>query len=201
MPTEVASRRLVDPVNVSIGERMRALRRKQELSLQQVADAAEVSIGFLSHVERGLSSPSVRDLLRIAAALDVDMSLFFEPQATRDPGADPIVVRVADRQEVSFFAGVIKQRLTPSGPSSLQVYMITLEPGGRAGDTPYTHGGEEAGVVLQGRVRLTVEDTDFLLEEGDSFRFLSNRPHRFSNAFNAVTRVVWVNVALPEPQG
>ena len=94
----------------------------------------------------------------------------------------------------------MKQRLTPPGPSSVVVYMITLEPGGRAGEASYTHDGEEAGVLLQGRLQLTVEDRDFMLTEGDSFRFLSNRPHRFSNPSSMVTRVVWVNVSQPEPE-
>ncbi len=197
---EVVARRAIDPVDASIGERIRGLRRQRDVSLQQMAQSADLSVGYLSQIERGLSSPSVRDLLRIAAALGTNMSFFFEAADTRKHDDDPIVVRLAERTEVAFHAGVVKQRLTPPGRSSVQVYMITLEPGGRAGETSYTHAGEEAGVLLQGRLQLTVENRDFLLTEGDSFRFLSSRPHRFSNPFSMVTRVVWVNVSQPDPE-
>jgi transcriptional regulator with XRE-family HTH domain len=194
---EEPARRPIDPLDASIGERIRVLRRQRGLSLQQVAQAAEVSLGYLSQIERGLSSPSVRDLMRVAVALRVDISFFFEAAAPGGEGTDPIVVRVAERQEVAFQAGITKQRLTPPGRASLQVYLITLEPGGRSGEALYAHDGEEAGLVLQGRLHLTVEDRDFLLNEGDSFRFLSRRPHRFANAASTVARVVWVNVAPP----
>ncbi len=85
MSVEAASHRLVDPVDASIGERIRGLRRQRDLSLQQAAQTADVSVGYLSQIERGLSSPSVRDLMRIATALQTDMSFFFEAAGTRDP--------------------------------------------------------------------------------------------------------------------
>jgi transcriptional regulator with XRE-family HTH domain len=200
MRMEEAARRVVDPVDASIGDRIRGLRKQRDLSLQQIAQSAELSVGYLSQVERGLSSPSVRDLVRIAGALETDLSFFFEAAGAHRTVDNAIVVRLAERQEVAFHAGVVKQRLTPAGRSSVQMYMITIEPGGRAGEVPYTHAGEEAGVVLQGRLQLTVEDHDFILNEGDSFRFLSNRPHRFSNASSMVTRVIWVNVSHPRPE-
>jgi uncharacterized cupin superfamily protein len=79
----------------------------------------------------------------------------------------------------------------------LFLYMITIEPHGGTGEAPYVHHGEEAGLVIQGRLLLTVDGTDHLLNEGDSFRFRSMLPHRFSNPTAAVTRVLWVNAKPP----
>ncbi len=199
MSMEVPSRRPIDPVDANIGERMRALRHQRDLSLQQVAAKAELSVGYLSQIERGLSSPAVRDLIRIAAALETDPSFFFPDTEQHKDAAGRIVVRLAERKEVAFHAGVTKQLLTPEGASSVRVYLITLEPGGRAGEALYAHAGEEAGLVVQGRLHLTVESSEMFLNEGDSFRFDSNRPHRFANASPMVTRVVWVNAAQQEP--
>ena len=195
---EPKPRRIPAPAAASMGERIRGLRKHRELSLQQVSNVSGLSIGHLSQIERGLSSPSVDDLLRVSDALGVEMGSFFEGVTMGPDIENDNIVRLAERAEVSFHAGVIKQRLTPASPSPVNVYMLTLEPGGRSGETLYTHAGEEAGTVLQGRLHLTIDDRDYLLNEGDSFRFLSTIPHRFSNAFAAVTRVIWVNVHIPE---
>jgi transcriptional regulator with XRE-family HTH domain len=199
---ESTAARGIDPVDASVGERMRQLRRQKALSLHQVAQRAELSIGYLSQIERGLSSPSLRDLIRVAAALEADLGLFFEAAGTPPPrpgegGGSRIVTRPAERQEVAFHQGITKQLLTPHGDASVRLYLITIEPMGRTGEALYSHAGEEAGLVLQGRLLLTVETADHLLNEGDSFRFRSDRPHRFSNASGMVTRVLWVNTFPP----
>jgi transcriptional regulator with XRE-family HTH domain len=198
MSMESSAPRPGDPLDAFVGERVRSLRHQRAVSLQVVAERAELSVGFLSQIERGLSSPTLRDLFRIAAALDTDLGFFFDADGMRENTSDSIVVRLPQRQNVAFHAGVVKHRLTPPGDSPLVMYMVTIEPHGRTGEALYTHRGEEAGLVLQGRLLLTVENTDHLLNEGDSFRFHSNRPHRFSNPAGTVTRVVWVNVTQPE---
>jgi len=190
---ESSTSRAIDPIDASVGGRVRQLRRQRELSLQQVAERADLSVGFLSQIERGLSSPSLRDLIRVATALETDLGMLFEGAGTTAPAGGSIVTRPAERQEVAFHEGITKQLLTPHGDASLRLYLITLEPNGRTGEALYSHAGEEAGVVLQGRLLLTVETTDHMLQEGDSFRFRSDRPHRFSNASGMVTRVLWVN--------
>jgi transcriptional regulator with XRE-family HTH domain len=197
MVMETQSARPIDPVDAQIGQRVRSIRRQRDLSLQQVAREADLSVGFLSQIERGLSSPTLRDLMRIASAMDAGLNLFFDPDEAEPATDDPVVVRVAHRRDVAFHEGVTKQLLTPPGEASLAMYLVTMEPHGRTGEALYTHQGEEAGLVLQGRMLLTVERSDYLLNEGDSFRFLSARPHRFANPTPAVTRVVWVNVNPP----
>ena len=197
---EPSASRAIDPIDASVGERVRQLRRQREMSLQQVALRAELSVGFLSQIERGLSSPSLRDLIRVAGALGSDLGMLFEATGTRPEAEGDIVTRPAERQEVAFHDGITKQLLTPQGDASLRLYLMTLEPNGRTGEALYSHEGEEAGLVLQGRLLLTVETTDHLLQEGDSFRFRSDRPHRFSNASGMVTRVLWVNTIHAAPK-
>ncbi len=190
--------RLPDPMEVAVGDRIRSVRKQRGLSLQQVAQQADLSVGFLSQIERGLSSPALRDLMRIATALETGLNVFFEQMEVPGAPTDSIVVRVAHRRDVAFHEGVTKHLLTPPGETSVHLYMVTIEPHGRTGEALYAHVGEEAGLVLQGKLLLTVESTDYVLHEGDSFRFLSTRPHRFGNPTTAVTRVVWANV---KPQG
>ena len=69
-----------------------------------------------------------------------------------------------------------------------------MEPGGSTGDERYTHDGEEAGLVIEGKMKLTVDAESWTLKQGHSFRFASRRPHRFSNpAEDAKAVVLWVN--------
>lgn len=179
----------------AVGNRVRLLRKARGRSLKEVAARAGLSAGFLSQIERGLSSASVRALARIADALDAVIADIFP----NDSGADDasrIVARVGDRRRIDMHqTGTIKELVTPffNQVPHLDIYIITLEPGGSSGDDPYVHDGAEAGFVLEGGIELVVEGRKFILGEGDSFRFNSNRPHQFRNAGDRTARAVWVN--------
>jgi len=180
--------------DILVGERIRGLRKARGLSLKEIALSAGLSAGFLSQVERGLSSASVRALAGIAEALGVMISDIF-PADEGVEGANQIVARIKDRKRIDLAqTGVTKELLTPFPTSPrLDIYMMTLEPGGSSGDEPYSHDGEEAGMVLEGGLELVVDGRKYVLGEGDSFRFKSTRPHQFSNAGDRVARALWVN--------
>lgn len=81
-----------------------------------------------------------------------------------------------------------------SADNKLNLVLVHLEPGGSTGDELYTHDGEEAGLVLEGEIMLTVDSETWSLKTGDSFRFASRRPYRFSNpAEDTKAVVLWVN--------
>lgn len=181
----------------ALGLHLRQRRKALGLSLQRIADQAGISVGHLSQIERGLSSPSVRDLMRIAEILQGSASDFLDPSRGMAGAGDPIMVRRARRPPVALKNGITKRLLTPQDEAPLKMFMVTLAPGSTTGEELYTHDGLEAGLVLEGRLRLVVEDRDMLLEAGDSFRFASPRPHRFMNAHEGESRVLWVNCALP----
>jgi transcriptional regulator with XRE-family HTH domain len=185
-------------VDREVGGRIRALRQAKGLSLETVAGAAGLSIGFLSQIERGLSSPSLKVLAALADALDLSIAALFG--ASGGPtGSEAVVVHADERATLQLWrSGIVKQLLTPGGQGArLNVYLVILAPGANTGDEPYSHHGEEAGLVLEGAMLLTVEDQSWLLKAGDSFRFESARPHRFASASDAETRVVWVNALDP----
>jgi transcriptional regulator with XRE-family HTH domain len=184
-----------------LGARIRHLRKARRLSIKEVAERTGFSIGFVSQIERGLSSASVRVLTSMADALNVSISSLFD-EVTEGNAAevDQVVVRVAARKKLTFWeTGLSKQLLTPSSTDShLHVYLVVIEPDGHTGDTPYTHEGEEAGLVLEGSMELTVDERSFVLGEGDSFRFSSRRPHRFRSVGRRMARVLWVNAKTSE---
>lgn len=193
-----------------VGERIRALRREQGLSLETVAERCGVSIGFLSQIERGLSSPSLRVLTALADVLEVGFSSLFVAEGEGRRGrkrksaangraaeADGVVViRSGRRAKLKLWrSGIHKQLLTePDAGGQLSYFLMHMEPGATSGEELYAHSGREAGLVMEGRLRLTVGEETWDLVRGDSFSFRSSRPHRFVNAARGRTVVVMVHV-------
>ena len=183
-------------VDVAVGQRIRDLRRSRKLSLETIAARTDLSIGFLSQIERGLSSPSLRVLATIADVLGIGIAGLFGATETAAAGSDAIVTREQQRAELNLWrTGISKQLLSPSGSEGrLNLFLVHMEPDGSTGDELYTHDGEEAGLVLEGEMILTVDAESWTLRTGDSFRFASRRPHRFSNPSDKAKAVVlWVN--------
>jgi transcriptional regulator with XRE-family HTH domain len=183
-------------MDVAVGQRIRDLRRIRAMSLERVAVRADLSIGFLSQIERGLSSPSLRVLATLADVLGVGIAGLFSAGENTGAAPDAVVTRERERPELNLWrTGISKQLLSPAGSDGrLNLFLVHLEPGGSTGDELYTHDGEEAGLVIEGRMKLTVDAESWTLASGDSFRFASRRPHRFSNpSRDAKAVVLWVN--------
>ena len=89
-------------------------------------------------------------------------------------------------------SGVVKEALTPAGKGQLELYELTLNPGGSSGTDFFQHNGEKAGYILSGSLRLWLDHQAHVLEAGDSFRFPSIVPHMFDNPTQQVARVIWV---------
>jgi transcriptional regulator with XRE-family HTH domain len=192
---KAAARPAEPAMDLAVGSRIRDLRREHRLSLETIADRTDLSIGFLSQIERGLSSPSLRVLATLADVLGVGIAALFGARPSTE-AASSVVTREVQRAELKLWrTGISKQLQSPAGTDNrLNLFLVHLEPGGNTGDELYTHDGEEAGLVLEGEMTLTVDAETWSLKTGDSFRFASRRPHRFSNpADDAKAVVLWVN--------
>ena len=189
-------------MDVAVGQRIRDLRRTRAMSLEAVAARTELSIGFLSQIERGLSSPSLRVLATLADVLGVGIAGLFGAKENDAAAPNAIVTRERQRAELNLWrTGISKQLLSPAGSEGrLNLFLVHMEPGGSTGDELYTHDGEEAGLVIEGEMKLSVDAESWTLKHGDSFRFASRRPHRFSNPSDDSKAVVlWVNCVSAAP--
>src|SRR5258705_9204753 len=170
-------------MDVAVGQRIRDLRRTRAMSLEAVAARTELSIGFLSQIERGLSSPSLRVLATLADVLGVGIAGLFGAKENDAAAPNAIVTRERQRAELNLWrTGISKQLLSPAGSEGrLNLFLVHMEPGGSTGDELYTHDGEEAGLVIEGEKKLSVYAESWKLQHRDIFPFASRRPHRFSN--------------------
>lgn len=174
-----------------LGARIRALRRAKHLTLKDIADRAGVTEGFLSQVERGLASPSIGTLRRIAAGLGQSIGSLFEGDGDSGLG---VLVRRAERRVIDYPG--LKARdefVTRALGGKLQVIMSIVEPGGGTGDEPYTHDSdEECVLVLEGSLDLWIGETLYRLEAGDSVTHSSRTPHWNRNTGDRPARVLFI---------
>lgn len=198
-PTSLARRPRPEPAEPSVGDapdiqrigrEIRGLRKARGLTLTELAEKSGLSIGYLSLVERDRATPSINALHAISRALGVTISWFF------DANAAPVeergyVVRRARRRRLEFSAGIVDELLSPSLEGSLELLSSRFPPGASSGDAPYTHTGEEAGVIVRGTLELWVDGKHFVLKAGDSFGFPSSLPHRYCNPGSEETEVIW----------
>jgi transcriptional regulator with XRE-family HTH domain len=175
-------------VEVDLGARIRALRLARGQTLRELAADAGVTESFLSQVERGVASPSIASVQRIARGLGETIAELFA--ADERAGS---VVRVADRRRIVYQGlGAIDEFLTRSTDGRLQVILSTIEPGGGTGDEPYTHDSdEEVVIVLEGSLDLWVGSEHWRLEAGDAVTHSSRIPHRNTNPGPGVARVLF----------
>jgi transcriptional regulator with XRE-family HTH domain len=183
-----------DPTDPSqprlIGRDIRGLRKARGVTLAEVAEASGLSVGYLSLLERDRATPSIKALHAVSRALGVTISWFFEandvPEAERD-----LVVRRARRRRLDYSAGLVDELLSPSLTGALELLSCRFPPGASSGEEPYSHSGEEAGVVIRGRLELWVDGRTVTLEAGDSFGFKSALPHRYRNPGPDEAEVIW----------
>jgi transcriptional regulator with XRE-family HTH domain len=165
-----------------LGPRLRALRQRAGLSQRELARRARVSNGAISTIEADKVSPSVSALRQILSALGLSMGEFF---ATSEPGGEQIVYRARELTEIAGGAVSYRQVGANLQGRALQMIHERYRPGAHSGRRLLSHQGEEAGLVIAGRLTLEVDGRRYELGPGDAYRFDSRRPHAFANAGDA----------------
>ncbi|NSC19957.1 helix-turn-helix domain-containing protein [Streptomyces albus subsp. chlorinus] len=163
----------------ALGARVQGLRRDRRLTLQQLAEAADVSVSMLSSIERGRKAPTVVVLARVAEGLGVPLT-----DLVAQPEDDRVVVRrAADQERIDEPGGWHRTILTPVVPGvNFEWIRTTLPPGCDAGRFPaYAAGSHEYVVVESGTLRLTLAGTPVVLAEGDSAYFAADVVHAYAN--------------------
>jgi len=169
------------------GQRFRRLRARRGLSLAQVARATDVSVGFLSALERGQMRASVATLRRIARFYHTNILSFFQA-----PGENPRLVRPEQRKILQTESGV-RMELLAWGNTAMEPHLFRISPGGGSGES-YAHEGEEFLHVLRGQFEIWLNSKEhYRLKPGDSLYFESSTPHRWKNPGRSEAWLLWIN--------
>ena len=163
-----------------MGQKIRQLRLDSRLTLEEAAERAGCTPGFLSQVERNQAVPSITMLYAIAQALGVKVTHFF-PKMT--PGTK--VVRAGERETFHFEGSFIVYSLlsTRFHDRKLECLLVQVNPvdGALPADEFRSHPGEEFAYVLEGTLRMWVGNAAYVLKPGDSIHFKSTVKHRMEN--------------------
>ncbi len=180
-----------NPAPAAIGSEIRDLRKAKRLTIKALSLATGLSIGHLSEIERGISTPSIKALHDIARALGVTIGWFLHNADEAESGERRHIVRAGNRRALRFSSGVADELLSPNLRGQLELLMSRFPPGAVGADVPYNHIGEEAGLVLSGTLEMWIGEECFLINEGDSFAFPSTTPHRYRNPGEVEAVVIW----------
>lgn len=171
------------------GKLLRRTRRQRGLSLGEAARRAEISVSFLSALERNLADASLPTLHRLARLYDTSIQELIGPPSRRSPRR----IRPADRPMLELDGSGVRIEQLALGSTRLEPQLFLLAPGATS-EGEYAHAGEEFLYVLDGEVTFWIgADERYRLRTGDSLTFPSNLPHRWRNRAGGETRLLWIN--------
>lgn len=169
-----------------IGGLIRARRRQMNLTLQQLGDAARLSVGYLSQVERDNATPTLGTLAGIARALGVGLDYFIA-----QPRVEDALTQADTRPRFSIpGSSIVYERLGAEFPGNqLSSFILTVPPG-YASET-VSHEGEELVYILEGSITQYVDGEKMVLKAGDSLHYRGSLPHAWENPNAEPARLLW----------
>lgn len=181
---------------VAIGSRIRAARQNQRLTIEQVADATGLTKGFLSRVERDLTSPSVASLVTVCQVLSLSIGeLFAAPEIH--------LTRRGEGPRISLGGeGIVERLLTPRSERRLQILGAVIEPHGRGEAELYAVDCDvDVLHIISGKLTLHMTQESYDLEAGDTLSFPGREPHSWENRSAEPAEVLWILVPAASGAG
>lgn len=181
---------------IDLGLRLKEFRLKRGLSQTELGKLVGVTPSTISQVESNLIYPSLPALMKMAEALSVDLTSFFED---RQEGTGRLVFTPADAVEVKFPNmpdGSVQARLLYPVDFAVKAepYLIEITPKAALPAHFFFHKGEEIGYLLSGRLQVRVGKGVYNLKAGDVIYLTSELPGEWRNPGHAVARLLWVKV-------
>lgn len=181
------------PTELSVGSRIRHRRLALRKTLKATAQQAGISESYLSLIERGRGSPSVKILSAISKSLRIPTRHLF----SEDRPGRAQVLRIEELDGRAFGDGASKRVLTPDDFRFLEVLMGTFPPGTSTGEEPYTHGdSEELLIVLEGTYEMQLADRTLTVSAGECIGYRSDVPHKLVSTSGTEGRVLWIVAPL-----
>jgi len=174
----------------TLGADLRALRKSRRLTLETLGERLGVSVGWLSQVERDISTPDTATLQQFAVEFGVPMSLFFG-QSRGPENEVGRIVRAGRRREIGEReGGLVEALLSPDLTDDFEVIHSTFMPGS-ARKKAALRPTQEVAYLLSGQLDIWLGDEFFAIHAGDSFR-VRDQPMRWSNPYNNPAVAIWV---------
>lgn len=174
---------------MNIGEKIKQLRIKNGFTQEELASRCELSKGFISQVERDLTSPSIATLMDILESLGTNLKDFFNESVNEKVVFKKDDVFVKEDKESGY---VIRWLVSNAQKNMMEPILITLSPGGSS-EVDNPHEGEEFGYVVSGGVTVYLGTQKFKVRKGECFYFKPSAAHKIVNAVKNESAVLWVS--------
>jgi transcriptional regulator with XRE-family HTH domain len=175
----------------TVGLQLRALRKMRDLTLEELARRSQVSVGLISQIERGRGNPSFNTLVQMAHALEVPIGRLFHTAEETSP-----VVRAGERRILDTHLAqgteALHALMSPSLDGALEAIWVEAPPGYDSSATPFSHPGEEFGIVLEGRHEVYLDGVRYELGPGDAITYSCTTPHWYRNPGPDPVKAIWV---------
>lgn len=172
---------------MNIGEKIKTRRQSLGLTQSELADRAELSKGFISQLERDLTSPSIATLKDILECLGTDLREFFDEREEEKVAFSSFDLFEKEDEEKSILWLVPNAQKNKMEPIRLQLKA------GCSTEEDRPHEGEEFGYVLSGTVTLVLGLKRHRIKKGGSFYFKTDAPHRIENTGKKEAEIIWVS--------
>ena len=172
---------------MSIGENLKKIRVANSLTQQELADRCELTKGYISQIERDLTSPSIATLTDILECLGTDLGSFFNESTDNKIvfKQDDVFVKESEDYTINWIVpNAQKNKMEP----------ILVELGSNKKiKTDEPHDGEEFGYVLSGSLLLNYDNQIYKVKRGECFYFKANKTHYIENAGKTSAKVLWIS--------
>lgn len=176
----------------AIGSRIKHFRLSKGLTLKDIEVRAKVSATHVSEIERGMTSPTIGALAKIAEAMDTDVAYFVEKKNVSKVST----INEKGRKKMQFLDwGATYYSLAKDIPDPKMSFLqVELDPGIKRPEETSTHEGEEFALVTKGVMEIIIGDEKYILKEGDSIHYKANKPHAMRNIGDAQCCAIWVTL-------
>ena len=171
---------------MDIGSKIKALRTQKGLTLEELASRSELTKGFLSQLERNLTSPSIDSLDDILEALGTNLAEFF-----KEDKDEQFIFRGGDFFVDERESCTVKWIVPNTQKNQMEPILLELPSGGESFEVA-PHSGEEFGYVLSGSVVIHLGNKKYKANKGESFYYQANKEHYIENNTDRVARLIWV---------
>ena len=174
----------------TLGVDLRALRKSRGITLTGLSEKMGRSVGWLSQVERDISSPTINELRQLAKIFNVPLSLFFGSSEAKANEVGRIVRKSTRRKIGGGDIGLVEELLSPDLTDDFEVLRSVFRPNAKL-ENFVTRPTQEVGYVVSGNLNLWIENEIFELGSGDSFR-IRGEQFKWANPNNEDAIVIWV---------
>jgi len=175
---------------MDVGRHLRAVRKMHGFSQRELARKAGVTNGTISLIEQNRVSPSISSLRKVLAGIPMSLGEFF---TTDFSNTEKVFYRPEELTELGDGDVQLKLVAANRPDRTLSVMREIYAPGADTGEEMLSHEGQEGGVVVRGRIEITVGGARQELGPGEAYYFDSSVPHRFRNPGDEECEIVSAN--------